>query len=148
MDLKKVRVDRSKIDEGVRVHWIDDVYFQVSKTGSPRWRKAFMDVMQRTLKETAIDLSETDDEDRLAAQLKFWEDVGVEALAKGCILGWEGLMEDDVVIPYSSEKAHELLLDNTLPDTSDGLSLLDVITISATDESAYLLYNMEEIVKK
>ena len=98
MDFSKLNVatlDRSKLDEGVFVEYSKGIFFKLRRAGNLQYSTA----LAESWNETDVD---TLTNDEAAAILD-------ELMIKHCITGWDGLKEDGVDVPFSTEIAIELL---------------------------------------
>ena len=105
-DLKKIRVDIEKSNEGV---WFsepalfDDIEFLIGRQSSPR----FNEFIQAEAQKPGGDKERNKKEDRDHTDLVY---------ANTILLGWKNMQIDGEEIPYSVEKAYELLQNDELVD--------------------------------
>lgn len=98
MDIKKTfGVDKTKEVEGVWRNLGSDMQVLVARKGNPTYQKILTRLMRPY---RSMSRSIPDD---LA------EDILIESMVQGLLLGWNGLTEDGVEVPYSREAAKRLL---------------------------------------
>lgn len=109
MKLSKLRVDKTKTQEGV---WcdtgIDGLRLRVARIGNLAYRDYISKnskALQAQARRGQIEIAEV-------------ERINKDAAAKHILVGWEGMEEDNgKAIPYSSERARKLF--DELPDLYD-----------------------------
>lgn len=102
MDLGEHKIDIAKREDG---EWVDeipemgDLRLLVRGSDNKQWRKRFDALVAAVPRKKRINGLDPDERDRINAIL----------LRDTCLLGWENLSIGGVPVPYSKEKANELL---------------------------------------
>lgn len=106
MKLAKFKTNQSLEQDGIWQDVADGLRIKVARIGNPRY-KAYVRRMGKAQMSMARATGDMD--------LDVLDALTVKALAKFVLLDWEGLEDDEgTAIPFSPEKAHELLTD--VPD--------------------------------
>ena len=107
MKLGSIKTDLAKVEHGM---WIDnipdmgDLRLKVRPIGNPDYRRLYGQLVEATPRSQKRGGQITDFAVR--------QDIAARALADTVLLGWDGLEGDDgKPLPYSADKAKELLLD-------------------------------------
>lgn len=105
-DIKKLQRDTSLERSGVDLKLGDSAFITVARAGGSN--TLFAEALREHLAphRAALEIGALDDEQ--GARLMAY------AYADGCVLGWQGLVDGGVPVPYSKEKARELLA--SIPD--------------------------------
>lgn len=104
MDLSEHKVDPQKREDG---EWVDDIpemgdlRLLVRGSENKMWRKRFDVLVAAVPRKKKMNGLDPEERDRITALL----------LAETCLLGWENLTIGGDVVPYSKDKAKELLTD-------------------------------------
>jgi hypothetical protein len=105
MKLTKYKTDQVAEREGKWVPWHEGSRLLIARAGNPK----FQAVLQKQMEPHTAVLRAGGSPPEGAQEAAI-----VAATAEGCLLGWEGLDDDDgVAIPYSPAKAVELLTEYT-----------------------------------
>ena len=132
MELKKIRIDPKKQSEGVWFEVDDDTSLLIARMNNPKFNKEFE--------------RETRQSRRFAKRGMLPDDKAAEivdkVVAKTVLLGWKGLKQDGEEIPYSEEKALELLQDEELA------SFKEIVFDLATSEENFRREEIEDARKK
>lgn len=108
------------------------VKMKIARFGNPDFEKALNEA-QRPYKQTLRAGIELPDEK--------WTEITCSALAKGVIKDWSGIKdEDDNEIPYNSNDAYDLLMDNQFRN------IREEITTLSREQQAYLKNSVDYIV--
>jgi len=115
-ELDSIRIDLKKSEDGIWVDYEGDIKLLIARKPNPRYEDALHTLIEKLnraiTKEDDIDLTR-------------------QAVAQCVLLGWKNLCEGGKEIPYSTEKALELLRDPSLRD------LYEFVLVSAHDREAY-----------
>jgi len=106
MDLNKFRTDTTKTEEGVLVDMGDGLKVRIARSGNPKHQKE----LQRVTKPYLRQYQTKTISDELVMEHSLQAFVGT------VLLGWEGLQLDGVDVPFSRDKAIELLRDPAYKD--------------------------------
>ena len=105
MDLKKrFATDKALEDGGAWVDLGEGASIKVARVGNKNYNQLF----QRRVKQSRINLNINPLPEDVSQK---FEAIIVEAMAETILLGWNGMQEDGVEIPYSKENAIKLLTD-------------------------------------
>lgn len=100
MDLSKISVDENKID-GTWVNIDERTSLKIGIIGGPYHKRVSRDLVKEHKK--VLRTLRLDDH---ASEV---EEIEVKALSKAILLDWKGLTIDGEEVPYSEEKAYEIL---------------------------------------
>ena len=140
MDIGSIKINASKIEDGV---WVDtipefgDLRLLVRGTSSFAYRDAIGRLSRNLPKNKRNDDGSVPAKelDRLTAQ----------ALAEGALLGWENVEIGGVAVPFSKERAVDLLTDPDYSKFADAVMFAaQKVNASAPDETA-LVGNSETV---
>jgi len=104
MDISKRRIDAKKSVDGV---WFDldtETRLLIGRVASPAYKRLLREKMLPFVDDIRNNSFSQDEQDRITA----------EVFSELVLLKWEGLKENGVDIPYSKERALELLSDPAL----------------------------------
>lgn len=123
MNINQLRMDSDKEQKGVWFDYIGDIKLKIARTGNPNYRAAMTEL-------NAGDLDVLQIGDTQSKQLDL---VQMKIASKALLVGWQNLTGDDnVEIPYSEEKAFELLSDPELGH------LYDFVIVSSSNLERFL----------
>lgn len=111
MDLSRFKTDTALEDEGVwtTIDAATDAEIRIARIGNRRYRETMarrLKPYRRALRAGTLDESVT-------------ERITAEVLAETVLLDWRGLTVGDEPLPYSRDKARDLLLDPAFRDFRD-----------------------------
>jgi len=127
MDIKQFRTDLDKAKKGV---WVDvdpdgSVRVRVARLGNPAYQACLAELMGVTGRRiSGSTIRRTQDPELRTRAMK-------KAMARHVLLDWEGFTSDGEVIPYSQQKAEELLEDPAYQD------FYELILQFASDEALF-----------
>jgi hypothetical protein len=104
MELSEQKIDLVKLEEGDWVEKIPEggnLRLKVRGAENKAWRRMQDKLINAVPRNRRVNGIDPEDRDRITAQL----------LLNTCLLDWDGLHIDGVPVPYSKEKAKELLTD-------------------------------------
>lgn len=131
MDITKKRVDIVKAKEGVWYPVDDETSFLLARAVGTSYKQVLREKMLPYVEE--IRSGDFTDDMR--------EAITVDILAERILLGWKGLKENGEDIPYSTEKAKEILSD-------PGLDVLrELIEDFATNDENFYTEGAENLKK-
>lgn len=115
MDLKALRTNTAKEEEGVWVgkeeieeRFVDvsideDTRLLIASSRNKKFRNYIVAKGRR--RQRGVRRMRPDDE----RALELVDDISIEGIARHVLLGWEGIKEDGVAVPYSVEAAERIL---------------------------------------
>lgn len=111
MELSKFKQDTDKTENGTWVDVGDGLLLLIAKSGNRKSLAAYQRLMKpyKQMQERGMM-----PEDKV-------RELNVRLVAESILLGWQGLTDNGVTVPYSPEKAYEILSD---PAFSELLSLV------------------------
>lgn len=128
MDLSRFKVDLNKEEDGV---WVDigpDCRLCVARINNPKYKEVFRRLTRPYRRQ--IDNGTLPDE--------IGDKIMADAIADGCIRGWEGVEMAGEAIPYSPQSARDLMRNPQLKD------FRDLVTRIANDADLYRQSEIEE----
>lgn len=122
--LASIKRDMNKVENGTTVQIGDGFEVTVRRIGCPQYRE-YVNAKIKPHQAMADKLRKDVDQ-------KIWESIANEALVETILLGWSGLVDENgVEVPYTKEKAKELLTDPAYG------ALKEIISTAASEEENY-----------
>ena len=125
-ELDSIRIDLKMSEEGRWVDFDGDIKLLIARKPNPRYE----DVLHALVEKHGRAVTNDDDMDMTR-----------QAVARCVLLGWKNLTEGGKEIPYSPEKALELLRDPSLRD------LYEFVLVSAHSREAYRKQTVKQQAK-
>ena len=100
MDLKTLSVDTKKQTDGVWIQHDEKTSFLIARMANPRFQERFQKMLQP--------YKQKFDAGKLSSEKQV--EIMCVCMSETILLGWEGLHDNGKDIPYSKEKAYEILI--------------------------------------
>lgn len=132
MDMKNIKMDVKKQDDGVWVDVDGETQFLIARMYNKNFNKLFEKLTSPYKSPAKRHLLDGD----------LGEKIMTETIAKTVILGWKNLKDGDKPVLYSAEKAIEIIADPSYASFRE--KVIDI----ATDENNYRAEEIKDTAKK
>lgn len=129
-DLSSLLLDEEKVDNGIELQWEGDIFLTLAPMHNKR--------MEEFIRRKTMERSRAGRARRLTDEES--EQITNEAVARCVLVGWRNLQQNGEDVPYSWQKALELL-------THPGLThLYRFVMLSSSDDAQYRVELEEDVV--